>query len=64
MTYLELKTFLGTLTPEQLEMKAEVYVGEVDVFFPIIGTEITEGDDTGDYPYSLDDQQPYLRINF
>lgn len=62
MTFGELKAFLETLTPEQLEMPAACYSGDIDEVIEVIGVGFNTKEQMGDPVEEYSEDQPFLDI--
>ena len=62
MTYQELRDYLDTLTPEELNLNVSIYCGEVDEVWPVMGTSRNTDQDMGEEISILDHNHPMLLI--
>ena len=62
VTFKDLKEFLDTLTPEQLDMPATVYAGDVDDAMEIFSTCFNSEEEMGESIEIYPTMQPFLQI--
>jgi hypothetical protein len=62
VTYAELKEFIETLTPEQLDMPAMVYAGDVDDAMNVFSLCFNSQEEMGESMAGISPEQPFMQI--
>jgi len=60
MTYLQLREFLDTLTPEQLNCNVSLYTGDTDEAYPVLGACFNTDEEMGEELDTLDSGHPII----
>jgi len=62
ITYLQLREWLNTLSPEQLACNVSVYAGDIDEVIPVFATGVNTDEEMGEALDTLDPNHPILLI--